>query len=242
MPEMRRLTLSISLVILLPDALNPYPSSSSGVQQRSLSKVEKESRKKAYEIDTIELFDRIEGDIGFVSRQLCPEPPVCIIETFIASILMSFLLSPVSARRARLGQISVQATDGKSWYKVSYDLRSCSCPAYCSTGLACKHIFMASRYMGRPVKSGSFELAAASTEEHTAPTLSATAATVEAEARIRQEKHDLIKETLDEVARLSRAVEKAMKRPTFASVNSRKELQQLAAEVVSARRLAESLK
>ncbi|KAL9935113.1 hypothetical protein V8E36_006189 [Tilletia maclaganii] len=203
MPEMRRLTLSISLVILLPDALNPYPSSSSGVQQRSLSKVEKESRKKAYEIDTIELFDRIEGDIGF---------------------------------------ISVQATDGKSWYKVSYDLRSCSCPAYCSTGLACKHIFMASRYMGRPVKSGSFELAAASTEEHTAPTLSATAATVEAEARIRQEKHYLIKETLDEVARLSRAVEKAMKRPTFASVNSREELQQLAAEVVSARRLAESLK
>ncbi|KAK0542487.1 hypothetical protein OC845_006596 [Tilletia horrida] len=126
----------------------------------------------------------------------------------------------------------------KAARKLAYGLEWAHLLDHIARGLACKHLFMASPFVGLPVLPWRLSTSRA------VPTSTAGGLAqdlVDQEQRIRQEKLDLISQAAAEAARTERALHAAKSRASFTSSVSRDQLQHLLSDIMSARRMAESL-
>ncbi|CAD6886073.1 unnamed protein product, partial [Tilletia caries] len=164
------------------------------------------------------------------------------------------------------GSLSIVASSGSHSYKVDFNLTKCTCPHYAATHLACKHMFIASRFLGQPL-SGIPPVPATQLPQHptspcpvVAPSSTTTASAavsalpttdvgsvvaeaVLAEDKCIQEKKDLLEQALKEIRRTEAALQTLL-RIDSAKVHartSRSQLQQMVAELTGARRSVESM-
>ncbi|KAE8241185.1 hypothetical protein A4X03_0g8197, partial [Tilletia caries] len=118
------------------------------------------------------------------------------------------------------GSLAIRGSDGVAGnaYRVSFDLSHCSCPAFKATSLA---------------------YGTAST----LPTLPAnsTHGNAEIEQRQHQHKEDLLSQALDEVRRLAESLGRNQRSTTTLRNTARSKLEEILADIVSARRASESL-
>ncbi|KAE8235945.1 hypothetical protein A4X13_0g9321, partial [Tilletia indica] len=147
------------------------------------------------------------------------------------------------------GFILVTASSSSEPYRVNTNLSTCSCPAYASTELTCKHMFMASRFIGQPIPRLRPQVApssSASTEPPPpAPLVSTAAAVVSSNAadeqNVLEEKQDKLRQIVQESNRLLALCQQKQGSAGIENRVSRAQLEQVLANIVAARRDVEAL-
>ncbi|CAD6975703.1 unnamed protein product [Tilletia controversa] len=213
---------------VIPDYVRRLVQCSTGIKSRTLCAKEKAARKEAQALTSEQVFSLVQGTPSHDT-------------------------------------ITISSSTGSGSYDVDRDLTQCSCPAFASSGLACKHMFIGSRFFGLPVRwrlpsNASWTVPSLPPgASNSANTTNATQSLpgllpdlpldqpepepVVAERECVKEKTDMVESILKELQRTSTAAQKLSSRSgsDLHGRASRAELQQAFADVISARRVLESL-